>query len=75
VDGSSIAQLRLAIDLASEPITGSLSVDGETSRRFSGWIELAAAIEGARRRTPAMNREAHSASNGAAAKDWGCSLG
>jgi hypothetical protein len=46
VDGSSIAQLRLAIDLVSEPITGWLSVDGETSRRFSGWIELAAAIRG-----------------------------
>ena len=52
MDHASIAQLLLAIDLASEPITGSVTIDGESSRRFNGWIELVAAIEAARRRTP-----------------------
>ncbi len=65
----------LAIDLASEPITGSVSVDGETSRRFNGWIELAAAIEAARRRTPMKKWESHGLSNGGGEKDWGRSLG
>ncbi|MGZ6576485.1 MAG: hypothetical protein ACXVHJ_36570 [Solirubrobacteraceae bacterium] len=39
--------MLLAIDLASEPITGSVSIDGQASRRFNGWIELTAAIEAA----------------------------
>lgn len=75
VDHASIAQLLLAIDLASEPITGSVSVDGETSRRFNGWIELVAAIEAARRRTPADALEVNATGRGGAAKDWGRSLG
>jgi hypothetical protein len=75
VDHACVSQLRLAIDLASEPITGSVSVDGETSRRFNGWIELVAAIEAARRRTPREAREARATRANGAAKDWGCSLG
>ena len=75
MDHASISQLQLAIDLASEPITGSVSVDGETSSRFNGWIELVAAIEAARRRAPRESREARSTGRGMAGKDWGCSLG
>jgi hypothetical protein len=75
VDHAPISELQLAIDLASEPITGSVSVDGETSSRFNGWIELVAAIEAARRRMPRERPETRSAGHGMAGKDWGCSLG
>ena len=75
MDHASISELQLAIDTASEPITGSVSVDGETSSRFNGWIELVAAIEAARRRAPRESREARSTGHGMARKDWGCSLG
>ncbi len=75
MDHHSIAQVLLAIDLASEPITGSVSVDGETSHRFNGWIELAAAIEAARGGAPRRRRELRDGGDGEAAKDWGRSLG
>jgi hypothetical protein len=41
--------LQLSIEVQSEPITGSLTgAPGETPRSFSGWVELASAIEAAR---------------------------
>ena len=45
------AHLDLAIDIGSDPITGSLTVPGREPRRFQGWIELTEAIEAARRRS------------------------
>jgi hypothetical protein len=42
------AQLKLAVEVGSEPITGSLAVEGGDPKSFSGWIELVAAIESAR---------------------------
>lgn len=44
-----ISYMYLAIERASDPIQGSVSVGGEGARPFHGWIELAEAIEGARR--------------------------
>jgi hypothetical protein len=40
--------LELAIDIDSDPITGSFSQGAENSQPFAGWIELVAAIEAAR---------------------------
>ena len=42
------AHLQLAIDVDSEPIRGLVSNGARASQPFSGWIELAAAIEAAR---------------------------
>ena len=42
------AHLELAIDLDSEPISGSVSNGTHGLRPFTGWIELVAAIEAAR---------------------------
>ncbi len=42
------AQMQLSIDIGSEPITGSVTVDSGMTQPFSGWIELVAAIESAR---------------------------
>ena len=75
MDHCSIAQLLLAIDLASEPITGSVSVEGQSSRRFNGWIELTAAIEAARRSRPKGGRDGGNPGGGEVGKDWGSSLG
>ena len=75
MDHSSIAQMLLAIDLASEPITGSVSIDGQASRRFNGWIELTAAIEAARRSKPGTGQEPGNPGGGDLGKDWGSSLG
>jgi hypothetical protein len=44
----SIAEVRLSIDVGSDPIAGSLHTDRQQPQRFSGWVELAAAIEAAR---------------------------
>jgi hypothetical protein len=41
-------QLELRIDLATDPITGSLSSAQGAHRRFSGWIALASALESMR---------------------------
>jgi hypothetical protein len=41
--------LSLAIDVDSEPISGSISNGCQVERPFTGWIELAAAIEAVRR--------------------------
>jgi hypothetical protein len=40
--------LKLAVDVGSDPITGSVVVGGGDPRSFCGWIELVAEIEAAR---------------------------
>ena len=42
------AHLKLAVDIGSDPITGSITVDEGTPTGFCGWIELVAVIESAR---------------------------
>jgi hypothetical protein len=43
-----MAPLRLAIDIGSDPISGSVSNGRGVSKPFHGWIELTAVIEAAR---------------------------
>jgi hypothetical protein len=43
-----LSYVCLAIERASEPIQGSVSTAGQSTRTFSGWIELTEAIEEAR---------------------------
>jgi hypothetical protein len=40
--------LELAIDIGSDPISGSVTNGAQRSQPFIGWIELTAAIEAAR---------------------------
>ena len=47
------AHLKLAIDIDSDPISGSVSNGTGDSRAFKGWIELASVIEAARNANPA----------------------
>jgi len=47
-------QLRLAIDIGSEPISGWVSNATGVSKPFHGWIELAAVIEAARAGDPSL---------------------
>ena len=42
------ATVELSIDIGSDPISGSFSVDAGAAKQFRGWIELVAAIESAR---------------------------
>ena len=42
------SQLRLAIEIGSEPIAGLVSNGTGVSKSFHGWIELTAVIEAAR---------------------------
>lgn len=42
-------QLRLAVELDSEPITGWVGGSDREPHAFTGWMELATAIEDARR--------------------------
>ncbi|HSC04431.1 MAG TPA: hypothetical protein VLC49_13965 [Solirubrobacteraceae bacterium] len=42
------AHLELAIEVDSDPISGSVSNGSRRSQPFNGWIELVAAIEAAR---------------------------
>ena len=46
--------MQLAIDVDSDPITGSVANGSQRAQPFSGWIELVAAIEAARSPTPAL---------------------
>ena len=46
------AHLRLAIDVDSDPISGSICNGTGRAQPFSGWIELASVIEAARRPDP-----------------------
>lgn len=39
--------VTLEIEADSDPIAGRVRVEGERPREFTGWVELAAAIEGA----------------------------
>jgi hypothetical protein len=41
-------QLKLAVDVGSDPITGSVAVGEGAPTSFCGWIELVAAIEAVR---------------------------
>lgn len=43
--------MSLSIEVGSDPISGSLSVDAGAPQRFRGWIELVAAIESLRGKT------------------------
>jgi hypothetical protein len=47
------AHLKLAIDIDSDPISGSVSNGTGDPRAFQGWIELASVIEAARNANPA----------------------
>jgi hypothetical protein len=51
------AHLRLAIDIDSDPITGSVSNGSGHPRAFQGWVELASVIEAARSADPAAPEE------------------
>ncbi len=42
-------ELRLELELDAEPIAGRVRLDGDASRRFDGWLDLAVALEGALR--------------------------
>jgi hypothetical protein len=57
MDGQA-AYLELAIDVGSNPITGSVAVDAEAPQPFCGWMELTAAIEAARSRIGTANGRA-----------------
>jgi hypothetical protein len=62
--------LELAIEVDSDPISGSVSNGNRQSQPFIGWIELVAAIEAARSSaTPATSPDE------AEGKPWGHSLG
>jgi hypothetical protein len=50
------AQLRLAIEIGSEPISGWVSNDTGVSKPFHGWIELTVVIEAARAADPSLGR-------------------
>ena len=52
-----MAHLKLAIDIDSDPISGSVSNGTGDSRAFHGWIELASVIEAARSAGPAAAEE------------------
>lgn len=41
--------VELELELDAEPIAGRVRLDGDASRRFDGWLELAVALEGALR--------------------------
>jgi hypothetical protein len=51
------AHLKLAIDIDSEPISGSVSNGTGDSKAFHGWVELASVIEAARSAGPAGAEE------------------
>ena len=42
------ANMQLSIEIGSDPISGSFSVDAGAPQQFRGWIELVAAIESVR---------------------------
>jgi hypothetical protein len=49
--------MQLLIEIGSEPIAGSVIVGAGPPQRFSGWIELVAAIESARHPGAALGGE------------------
>jgi hypothetical protein len=44
-----VAHVLLTIETGSDPIAGSIASPGQQPHNFSGWVELAEAIEHARR--------------------------
>jgi hypothetical protein len=54
---SGTAHLRLAIEIDSDPISGSVSNGTGDPAAFRGWVELAAVIEAARSPDPAGAEE------------------
>jgi hypothetical protein len=52
-----MAHLKLAIDIDSDPISGSVSNGGGDSKAFHGWIELVSVIEAARSDDPGAAEE------------------
>ncbi len=59
------AVMKLSIEIGSDPIEGSLSVDAGAPQPFRGWIELVAAIESLRDTAPGGGDESLGASPGA----------
>ena len=45
-------EVRLAIDVGSDPIAGQLSIGGAPPRPFGSWLELIAALDEARSSRP-----------------------
>jgi hypothetical protein len=41
-------RITVYLDVGSDPLSGTVGIDGQEQRRFQGWIELAHAIELAR---------------------------
>lgn len=52
--GSQRVHLQLSIEVDSEPISGSVSNGDARAQPFTGWIDLAAAIEAARLGAPVV---------------------
>lgn len=46
--GKVVVRLELGSGSSEEPPTGSIAIEGRPEERFSGWIELMAAINAAR---------------------------
>jgi len=59
------AEMQLSIEIGSEPIAGSIAVENDVPQKFSGWIELVAAIESARHQGAATGGETLRAVQGA----------
>lgn len=55
------AQLRVAIDVGSEPISGWVATGAGVSRPFQGWIELTAVIESVRAAAESLGELAENA--------------
>jgi hypothetical protein len=58
VEHSRAIRVTLQLDVGSDPLSGTVSIEGRQQRRFQGWIELAAAIESARAGGTAEREEA-----------------
>lgn len=56
------AHLKLAVEVGSDPITGSVTVDSGDPQGFCGWIELVSAIEAARHNGGGVSADGASAS-------------
>ena len=59
--------LELAVDVGSDPITGSVAVGGGLPVDFCGWIELVSAIESVRHNGHLASSEVSSATSAEAA--------